>query len=67
MPIQTNFLINDEEKTTSKHLDRTFIESLQKNVILENSDSYASGGNNIYSLLKLAVILVVVMLHLLAK
>ena len=64
LPIQTNFLINDAEKTTSKHRDRTFIESLQKNVILENSDSYASGGNNIYSLSKLAVILGAMILKL---
>nr|XP_022345010.1 uncharacterized protein LOC111137704 isoform X2 [Crassostrea virginica]XP_022345011.1 uncharacterized protein LOC111137704 isoform X2 [Crassostrea virginica] len=57
MPIQTNILINVEEKTTSTHLDPTFIDSPQREVILENFDWYTSGGNNIYSLSKLAVIL----------
>ena len=64
LPIQTHFLINDEEKTTSTHLDRTFTESLQRNVILENSDWYASGAKSIYSLSKLALILFAIVLHL---
>ena len=57
LPIQTHFLINDEEKIALTHLDRTFIESPQKEVILESSDWYAFGRNNISSLPKLAVIL----------
>ena len=57
LPIQTNILINVEVKTTSTHLDPTFIDSPQREVILETSDWYTSGGNNIYSLSKLAVIL----------
>ena len=61
MPIQTNY----EKKTTSKYLGRNLIsESLQKDVILENSAWHASGGNNIYSLSKLAVILGAVILQL---
>ncbi|XP_078336794.1 coagulation factor XII-like [Crassostrea virginica] len=51
----------DTENTTPRHLDHTHqdFESLQKEVILANS-----GGKTMYNLSKLAVILVVILLHL---
>ena len=51
----------DTENTTTRHVDHTrkLFESLQKEVIPGNS-----GGKTMYSLSKVAVILVVMVLHM---